>query len=179
MAQQIADVFYSTILPPLLVFLFGYWMWLLQRKGGSTTVDEFQKLFDEVQEERDNLKASLAAIESYKADCDKKIESYRNQVSAVMDSEMEKRINLEKRLETVEHERDTFSAENRSLRALVNALTEKLATAQAQLQSAQAKIEEFERILEKVNREIRDVKKKQTGELHFSEKDKDTDESTG
>ena len=57
--EALGQIFYNVALPSLLTFGFGYWMWILQRRGGSTTVDEFQKLFEEVQEERNELKQEI------------------------------------------------------------------------------------------------------------------------
>lgn len=164
MAQQIADVFYNIVLPPLLVFLFGYWMWVLQRKSSSPTVNEFQMLLNEVQEERTELKVEIEkhkkesdALKQGIVECDQKIESYRNQVSTVMDSEKSKRMKLEERLDQVEKEKERIEAENQSLRSLVNALTSKLSLAEERLSVAQKQ-------LDQMNLDIKHMKK-QTGEL--------------
>lgn len=124
--EEIGPVFYSIVLPVLLTFVLGFATFILQRKSGSSTVEEFQKLFNEVQEERDKLKESFAKLETYKRECDNKIEEYRKQVATVLDSEMKKRKELEE--------------ENASLKELVNRLTLKLAAAQSRIEELEKRL---------------------------------------
>lgn len=137
--EKLGPIFYNIALPAMLTFGFGFWMWLLQRRGGSTTVDEFQKLFDEVQEERNSLRTEM---ERYRADCKRELAEYQNHVDSVMGSEMARYKALEERLGNVEAEKEKFRLENIDLKKLVNRLTEKLSIAQEQIQVLQLQLAE-------------------------------------
>jgi len=136
--DNLGQIFYSVVLPIMLTTGFAFLMEVLRRKSSSsTTTTEFQALLGEVQEERkelkterDSLKENFKKLESYKRECDQKIEEYRKQALSVMDEEMAKRRVLE--------------TENASLKNLVNTLTEKLAAAQERILILEEKLRKIE-----------------------------------
>jgi len=156
--DNIGQIFYSVILPVLVTGGFGLLMWVLKNRiSSSTTVSEFQALFNEVQEERKQLKENLVKMEEYKKDCNERIEEYHNKMLLVMDDEMEKRRKLER--------------ENSSLKSLVNTLTEKLSIAQDQLQQAQEKLELANNRIELLEQKLAKIEEKELEE----DANKDTD----
>jgi chromosome segregation ATPase len=168
--EQIAGIFYNTILPPLLVFVLGYFMWVLQRRGGGSTVEELDKLLDQIQEERDNQSKKISEltlkVEVYKTECTKKVSEYQKHAQTVMDSDMKRIKNLETRLTAVEEEKEKYRLENVDLKKLVNRLTEKLSITEERLSVAYTEIENLKIRLVQVDKEVEEVKK-DTGELKF------------
>jgi chromosome segregation ATPase len=165
--EQIAGIFYNTILPPLLVFVLGYFMWVLQRRGGGSTVEELDKLLDQIQEERDNQSKKISEltlkVEVYKTECTKKVSEYQKHAQTVMDSDMKRIKNLETRLTAVEEEKEKYRLENVDLKKLVNRLTEKLSITEERLSVAYTEIENLKIRLVQVDKEVEEVKK-DTGE---------------
>jgi len=165
--EKIAEVFYTIIFPVLLTSGFGIWMFRLQRKESPKSLQEADVLFEqlktvlsEVQEERDKLKLEFAKIENYKADCDEKIEKYRLQVTTVMDNEMEKRRQLETKLDKEISEKAKLKIDNDALKALVNNLTEKLAIAQEQIMALNNELQSVRDELTQLKREHPEIEKK-------------------